>query len=113
MGRPRIHATNAERQRAYRERNRVEKGVTKTAWLPGFVAETWNEFPVDVNRRGRPRQWYDDKSRKRAWWMRHVAVQYKIAGFWMDEAAKVQAAKARGKRPPQPVRLDRQREMAA
>ena len=181
MGRPRKYATSAERQRAYRERNRPpadlrvpehfdlpretdgrpwtlrsfvwelvaqgvsvgfvakrekvsrtviraclmlmpnalpqaaasEKSVTKTAWLPGFVAETWGEFPVDVSRRGRPRQWYDDKSRKRAWWMRHVAVQYKIAGFWMDQAAKVRAAKVRGKRPPQPVReLGRQREAA-
>jgi len=184
MGRHRKYATNAERQRAYRERNRrpadlcvpehfdlpretdgrpwtfrsfvwelvaqgvsvgfvatrlkvsrqviraclvlmpnalpqaashsTEKSVTKTAWLPGFVAETWGEFPVDVNRRGRPRQWYDDKSRKRAWWMRKVAVQYKIAGFWADEAARIdqeRPASALLRRPMLLVELDEPHEM--
>jgi hypothetical protein len=114
MGRPRKYATNAERQKAYRERHRDEKDVTKTAWLPGFVAETWGEFPVDVSQRGRPRQWYDDTSRKRAWWMRHVAVQYEIAGVWMDEAERIEQERQRRaliRRPMLPVELGEPREM--
>jgi len=82
----------------------TEKSVTKPAWLPRFYADSWCEWYIEVSRRGRPRQWYDDKSRKRAWWMRKVAVQYKFTGFWADQAAQVQAAKMRGKRPPQSVR---------
>lgn len=182
MGRPRKHATNAERQRAYRERNRppadlrvpddfdvpretnghrrttrsfvsslvaqgvsvgfvaerfkvsrtviracltlmpnalpqaatgTEKSVTKPAWLPRFYADTWGEWYIEVSRRGRPRQWFDDKSRRRAWWMRKVAVQYKITGFWTDEAARIdQERRSRVRRPPMLlVELDEQREM--
>lgn len=94
-GRPRKYATNAERQKAYRERHRDEKDVTKPAWLPQFYAETWGEWYIEVSRRGRPKQWFDDKSRKRAWWMRKVAVQYKFTGFWADEAARIDQERRR------------------
>jgi len=165
MGRPRIHATNAERQKAYRERKRppadlrlpehfdlpretdgrhwtlrsfvwevvnqgvsvgfvaerlevsrqviraclmltpnalpkttapgTEKSVTKPAWLPRFYADSWCEWYIEVSRRGRPRQWYDDRSRKRAWWMRKVAVRHHHIGFWADEAERIDQERRR------------------
>ena len=71
MPRPRIHASNEERQKAYRERHRNETSVTK---------------PV-----GRPRIYADDRSRMRAWYMRSLAMQFNWSGYWADQARAVQA----------------------
>jgi hypothetical protein len=106
MGRPRKYATDAERQRAYRERKmlmlkampQVDSTVTKrnvTKSLPRFYTSTWGLWHIEVSRRGRPRQWFDDESRKRAWWMRKVARQYRFTGFWADEAARIARSRKR------------------
>lgn len=68
MPRPRIYATDADRQRAHRNRHR-------------------NDIPL--RNVGRPRIWADDRTRMHAHWMRHLARMYRWSGFWAEDAKRV------------------------
>lgn len=71
MSRPRIYATNAERQRAYRSRC---NGIA-------------------LRKAGRPRIWANAKAWMHAWWMRNLAQIYGWSGFWAEDARKVRGIK--------------------
>jgi len=72
MGRPCMYATNAERQRAYRQRHPPRDGNP-------------------LRKVGRPRVWPDDQARKHAWYMRKLSIEYGWPrdSFWAADVIRV------------------------
>jgi hypothetical protein len=76
MGRARKYATNADRQRAYRARQKQKR-------IP--------EAKTLLRKVGRPRVWPSRRERKHAWYMRKLCVKYHFPrdSFWAADVIRV------------------------